>query len=156
MWTDVVGQERAITALERAAERPAHAYLLVGPRGSGVEQAARGFAARLIDADDQRSQRLVERGMHPDVVEFEPGGPTYKVEEVRERMRPEAHRSPVEGERKILLLFEAEKLCVPPAVAANALLKTLEEPPERTVVVLVSSSADDLHPTIRSRCRKSR
>jgi DNA polymerase-3 subunit delta' len=150
----VVGQERALDELARAAERPGHAYLLVGPRGSGIEHAARSFAARLIGADDDRTRRLVARGMHPDVVEYEPGGATYKVEDVRERMSPEAHRSPVEGERKVLLVFEAEKLCVPPAIAANALLKTLEEPPARTVIVLVSSSADELLPTIRSRCQR--
>ena len=92
--------------------------------------------------------------MHPDVVEFEPGGASYKVDDIREKVIPEAHRSPVEGERKVLLLFEAEKLSVPPAVAANALLKTFEEPPARTVIVLVSSSADDLLPTIRSRCQR--
>src|SRR5215207_5984588 len=111
--TEIVGQERAITTLTRAAERPAHAYLLVGPRGSGVEHAARDFAAALIGATDERGMRLVARGMHPDVVEFEPGGPTYKVDDVRERMLPEAHRSPVEGERKVLLVLEAEKLCFP-------------------------------------------
>ena len=48
--------------------------------------------------------------MHPDVVEFEPGGASYKVDDIREKVIPEAHRSPVEGERKVLLLFEAEKL----------------------------------------------
>jgi DNA polymerase-3 subunit delta' len=155
MWTDVIGQERATVALTRAAERPTHAYLLVGPRGSGVEAAARTFAALLIGAgDDERARRLVERGLHPDVVEFEPGGASYKVDDIREKVLPEAHRSPVEGERKVLLLLEAEKLSVPPAVAANALLKTLEEPPARTVIVLVSSSADDLLPTIRSRCQR--
>jgi DNA polymerase-3 subunit delta' len=155
MWTDVVGQERAITALERAAERPAHAYLLVGPRGSGVEQAARGFAARLIDADDQRSQRLIERGMHPDVVEFEPGAASYSVKtDVRERILPEAHRSPIEAEHKVLLLFEAEKLRGNQNESANAMLKTLEEPPDRTILVLVTSVAEDLLPTIRSRCQR--
>jgi DNA polymerase-3 subunit delta' len=155
VWTDVVGQDRAIATLERAAERPSHAYLLVGPRGSGVEAAARAFAALLTGhADNQRVLRLALRGMHPDIVEFEPGGATYRVDDIRERVLPEAHRSPVEGERKVLLLFEAEKLCVPPAIAANALLKTLEEPPARSIVVLVSSSADELLPTIRSRCQR--
>jgi DNA polymerase-3 subunit delta' len=151
--TDIVGQERAVEALTRAVERPAHAYLLVGPRGSGIEEAARRFAAELIGARDERARHLVEKSMHPDVVEFEPGGATYRVDDVRERMLPEAHRSPVEGDRKVLLVFEAEKLCPPPAIAANALLKTLEEPPARTVMVLVSSSADELLPTIRSRCQ---
>ncbi|MGQ0824840.1 MAG: DNA polymerase III subunit [Actinomycetota bacterium] len=154
MFAEVVGQERAIATLERAAERPSHAYLLVAPRGSGVEVAARAFAGTLIGAPDDRGRKLVARGLHPDVVEFEPGGPTYRVDDVRERILPEAHRSPVEGARKVLLVFEAEKLCVPPAIAANALLKTLEEPPARIVVVLVTASADELLPTIRSRCQR--
>ena len=60
MWTDVIGQERATDTLVRAAERPTHAYLLVGPRGSGIEAAARTFAALLIGAaDDERTRRLV-------------------------------------------------------------------------------------------------
>jgi len=154
MATEVVGQERAVATLERAAERPAHAYLLVGPRGSGVEEAARGFAARLIGAADERAESLVQRGLHADVIEFEPGGPTYKVDDVRERMLPAAHRAPVEGARKVLLIFEAEKLCLPPAIAANALLKTLEEPPPSTVVILVTANADELIATIRSRCQR--
>jgi DNA polymerase-3 subunit delta' len=153
--TEVVGQDRAVDTLQRAARRPGHAYLLVGPRDSGIEELARGFAADLIGAgDDARVRHLVARGMHPDVVEFEPGGASYKVDDVRELMIPEAHRSPVEGERKVLLLLEAEKLSAPPGVAANALLKTLEEPPARTVLVLVSASADELLETIRSRCQR--
>ena len=73
VWERVVGQERAVGLLQRAAERPVHAYLLVGPRGSGLEDAARCFAAEVVSPeDDQRVQDLVVRGMHPDVVEFEP------------------------------------------------------------------------------------
>jgi len=150
----IVGQERALEALTRAAERPGHAYLLVGPRGSGVEEAARRFAAMLIGADE-RGRRLVERGVHPDVVEFEPAGASYRVrEDVRERILPEAARVPIEGDRKVLILFEAERLRGNANESANALLKTLEEPPDRTIVVLVTAVADDLLPTIRSRCQR--
>src|SRR4051794_11782348 len=158
MFTDVVGQERAVETLERAAERPGHAYLMVGPRGSGIEEAARGFAALLIGAgagDDERAHRLARRGVHPDIVEFEPAGASYRVrEDVRERILPEAARAPVESERKVLILFEAERLRGNQNEPANALLKTLEEPPARTIVVLVTSVADDLLPTIRSRCQR--
>lgn len=155
MWDDVVGQERATAVLERAAQRPVHAYLLVGPRGSGVEDAARVFAARLIGAVDDRDRDLVRRGMHPDVVEFEPGAASYSVkEDVRARILPEAMRVPVEAERKVLVLFEAERLRGNQNEAANALLKTLEEPPPRTIVVLVTSVPEDLLPTIRSRCQR--
>jgi DNA polymerase-3 subunit delta' len=156
MFAEVVGQERAIATLEQAARRPAHAYLLVGPRGSGVEEAARAFAALLVGvADDDRGRSLVERGVHPDVVEFEPSGASYLVEaDVRKHILPEAARAPIEGERKVLILFEAERLRGNQNESANAMLKTLEEPPARTVVVLVTSVADDLLPTIRSRCQR--
>ncbi|HET9728623.1 MAG TPA: AAA family ATPase, partial [Acidimicrobiia bacterium] len=154
--TTVVGQERALEALRRAAARPGHAYLLVGPRGSGVVDAARLFAAQLIGVgDDERGRSLAERGVHPDIVEFEPAGASYLVEkDVRERILPEAARAPVEGERKVLILFEAERLRGNQNESANAMLKTLEEPPARTVVVLVTAVPDDLLPTIRSRCQR--
>jgi DNA polymerase-3 subunit delta' len=154
--TEVVGQERALDALRRAAVRPGHAYLLVGPRGSGVELAAREFAAMLIGAeDDERSRSLVLRSVHPDVVEYEPSAASYRVkEDVRERVLPEAARAPIEGERKVLILFEAERLRGNQNEPANAMLKTLEEPPARTIMILVTAAPDDLLPTIRSRCQR--
>ena len=82
--------------------------------GSGVEDAARCFAAALVAPDDDaRAVDLALRGMHPDVVEFEPEGANYRVkEDVRERIIAEASRSPIEGERKVIVLFEAERLGV--------------------------------------------
>src|SRR6476646_2210570 len=156
MFTDVVGQERAVETLRRASERPSHAYLLVGPRGSGVEAAARDFAALLIGVgDDERGLRLVQRGVHPDVVEFAPGGPSYRVkEDVRDTILPEAARAPIEAERRVLILFEAERLRGNQNESANAMLKTIEEPPPLTIVLLVTAVADDLLPTIRSRCQR--
>jgi DNA polymerase-3 subunit delta' len=156
MFVDLVGQERAVETLRRATERPSHAYLLVGPRGSGVEDAARDFAALLIGvADDERGLRLVQRGVHPDVVEFAPGGPSYRVkEDVRDSILPEAARAPIEAERRVLVLFEAERLRGNQNESANAMLKTIEEPPPRTIVMLVTAVADDLLPTIRSRCQR--
>ena len=156
MDTIVVGQERAVDALRHAAARPGHAYLLVGPRGSGIEDAAREFAAMLIGVgDDERGHRLVLRSVHPDVVEFEPDGAFYLVEkDVRHRILPEAARAPIEGERKVLLLFEAERLRGSANAPASAMLKTLEEPPDRTVIILVTGAPDELAPTIRSRCQR--
>ena len=156
MFTDVVGQERAVETLRRAGERPSHAYLLVGPRGSGVEDAARDFAALLIGVqDDERSLRLVQRGVHPDVVEFAPGGASYRVkEDVRDTILPEAARAPIEADRRVLILFEAERLRGNQNESANAMLKTIEEPPPRTIVLLVTAVAEDLLPTIRSRCQR--
>ena len=94
--------------LQRAATRPVHAYLLVGPRGSGIETAARCFAALLIGADgDDR----VLRGRHPDVVEFRPVATMYSVErDVRDAILPAVHASPIESERKCVVLLEADRL----------------------------------------------
>lgn len=172
MWDRVVGQERAIGVLRRAAKRPVHAYLLVGPSGSGVEDAARCFAASLLstvgtssgeidgdlpegsgvpaDGADSRTADLALRGVHADVVEFEPEGVSILAAQVAEIIK-EASRSPVESERKVLIVFDADRLN---ETAANKLLKTLEEPPERTHIVLVTGSPDDLLPTIRSRCQR--
>ena len=88
--------------------RPVHAYLLVGPRGSGIETAARCFAALLIGADgDDR----VLRGRHPDVVEFRPVATMYSVErDVRDAILPAVHASPIETERKCVVLLEADRL----------------------------------------------
>lgn len=154
-WDRLPGQAAAVARLQRAAARPVHAYLLVGARGSGVEDAARCFAAALVAPGDARSEDLALRGMHPDIAEFEPEGASYRVkEDVRQRIIPEASRSPVEGERKVIVLHEAERLNANRAESANALLKTIEEPPPRTVVVLVTSSPDELPETVRSRCQR--
>jgi DNA polymerase III subunit delta' len=151
MWERVVGQERAVGLLQHAAERPLHAYLLVGPRGSGLEDAARCFAAEIITPDgDPRVQDLVLRGMHPDVVEFEPEGNMILVAQADAIIR-EAHRAPIEAERKVVALLEADRLN---EASSNKLLKTIEEPPARSTIVLVTASPDELLETVRSRCQR--
>ena len=149
-WERVLGQERAVEALQRAASRPVHAYLLVGPRGSGVEDAARAFAATLVAPDDRRVGDLVGRGEHPDVVEIDPTGNQVVIADAQALVH-EAHASPIECEKKVLILSGADRLN---DTAANALLKTLEEPPARTTIVLLAERVDRLPATIRSRCQR--
>ena len=105
--------------LRRAAERPVHSYLLVGPRGSGVDEAARCFAAALIAPEaDERAWDLARRGRHPDIVEVDPPESILRVDHARVIVE-EAHRSPIEGGRKVVVLFDAERLN---EAAANKLL----------------------------------
>lgn len=166
MWDAIVGQEHAVTTLRAAAARPSHAYLLVGTKGSGVLEAARAFACEIIGMTDDRTMSLVARGAHPDVVEFEPTTATYTLaNEIRAprsgetarrdpglpRVLPEIHRAPVEGIRKVVLLRDADRM--EPTVA-NSLLKSIEEPPPRTVVMLVTDRPEGLLATIRSRCQR--
>jgi DNA polymerase-3 subunit delta' len=151
-WRAIVGQERAVELLGRGAERPGHAYLIAGPRGAGASVVARAFAAALVAPEgDDRAVDLVERRLHPDVLEFEPERTVITVDQAREEIVPEAWRAPIEAERKVVMLLEAERL---QPEAANALLKTLEEPPERTVVLVVSEAPDELPDTVRSRCQR--
>jgi DNA polymerase-3 subunit delta' len=151
MWDSLVGQSRAVDVLQHAIRRPVHAYLLVGPTGSGVEDAARCLAIGLIGgSDDDRVAQLVFRRMHPDVVEVEPEG-TFFLARQADDVIEEAMRSPVEGERKVIILREIERMN---ETSANRLLKTFEEPPARTVFVLTTSMPDEVLPTIRSRCQR--
>lgn len=147
LWGAVIGQQRAVGLLSAAAARPVHAYLLVGPPGSGKRQAARAFAAELLGGAD-RDVALVGRGEHPDVREIHRVGAAISVEQADEVIHL-ASMSPVEGARKVLILDEFHLLR--PEAAAK-LLKTIEEPPPSTVFCVL---ADDIGPdlvTIASRC----
>jgi DNA polymerase-3 subunit delta' len=151
MWERLVGQPRAIEALQRAIARPVHAYLLVGPTGSGIEDAARCLAVGLIGGEgDERAEQLVFRRMHPDVVEVEPEG-TFFLARQADDVIEEASRAPVEGTRKVIILREIERMN---ETSSNRLLKTFEEPPGETVFVLTTSMPDEVLPTIRSRCQR--
>ena len=158
MWERVVGQDQAVGLLQRAATRPVHAYLLAGPGGSGVAEAARCFAAALIcesreispGCGECASCRRVLRGTHPDVVEIEPAGTFIVVDQIEDVVR-EAFTSPFEAARKVIILSEADRMN---ETAANKLLKTLEEPGDRTHLVLLTDSPDDLLPTVRSRVQR--
>ncbi len=99
-WRAIVGQKRAVKLLRRAVARPGHAYLIAGPRGGGVAVVARAFAAALVAPDgDDRAVDLVERRLHPDVLEFEPERTVITVDQAREEIIPEAWRAPIEAER---------------------------------------------------------
>src|SRR4051794_21328251 len=113
LYDRVVGQERAVGALSAAAVNPVHAYLLVGPPGTGKRLAAQSFAAALLcpnrppagpDGTCETCRRVLA-GAHPDVVVKERQGARISIEDAREIIRL-ATRSPVEGSRKILILDE--------------------------------------------------
>lgn len=151
IWTDVVGQDRAVDALQRAAAAPVHAYLFVGPPGSTKDEAARAFAALLLtgsDESDTRDARLALAGEHPDVREVVRVGPAISADQAAEIVR-QAALAPVEGERKVLILHEFHLLN---AVGAGRLLKTVEEPPASTHFIVVADFVPVDLVTIASRC----
>lgn len=151
-WASVVGQDGAVAALRAASTAPVHAYLLVGPRGSGKRTLARAFAASLLAAaapdDADRAVELALSGRHPDLHEFERAGPYITVDQADGIIR-EATRSGVESARKVLVLVDFH--LVQPAVEAK-LLKTIEEPPPGTVFVVLAETVPGLLEPIASRC----
>jgi DNA polymerase-3 subunit delta' len=151
-WAEIVGQDFAVTQLKAAARRPIHAYLLVGPRGSGKRQLARAFAATLLAAtaedDPDRTVRLALAGRHPDLHEFERAGPYITVEQADAIIR-ESSRSGVESDRKVLVLVDFHLV---QAAVEGKLLKSIEEPPGDTVFIVLAESVPTLLEPIASRC----
>jgi DNA polymerase-3 subunit delta' len=152
LWAGVVGQDEAVARLTEAARDPVHAYLLLGPAGSGKRAAARAFGAALLcpfGGDGTcRDCRLALAGEHPDVREVERVGAAISVAQADEIVRL-ASLTPVEGARKVLVLSEFHLVQAP---AAARLLKTLEEPPDGTFFVVLADEVPLELVTIASRC----
>ena len=153
----VVGHDWAVDLLRRAiaAGRPPHALLITGPPNVGKGTLARSLAQALLCTADERPCnvcrpcRLVAHGTHPDLLWVEPEGGSLKIAQVRDLTR-RLTLSPFEGAWQIAVLNRFE---LATAGAANALLKTLEEPPTDVVLVLLAQQAEALLPTIVSRCQ---
>jgi DNA polymerase-3 subunit delta' len=158
---NVLGHEWAVDLLRGHLknERVRHAYLFTGPQGVGRRTLALRLAQTLncsqplgpgIPCGECRACRLIDRMQHPDfmVVQAEEVGTTLKVDQIRELQRT-LSLSPYEATYKIALLLRFEE--ANPS-AANALLKTLEEPPSQVVMLLTASDGEALLPTIVSRC----
>jgi DNA polymerase-3 subunit delta' len=149
-------QARARVVLTAAlASGPSHAYLFRGPRGSGKRAAARAFAAEILavgaeNPDDARRRALLDPSPHPDLVWLVPRGAQHLVDEVRERVIRAAAYRPFEGGKRVFVVEAAEAMR---DESQNALLKTLEEPPEFVHLILLSSEPEGLLETIASRCQ---
>ncbi len=157
---DVIGHERAVRALARAArdEAPVHAYLMTGPERAGKRTLARTLAAALNcqAAPAERpchvcpSCRMTAREAHPDFTVVERTEERrLNVEQVRDA-RGSVDWRPYQGRFKVYLFVDVDEMS---EGAANALLKTLEEPPPQVVLVLTATSADAVPTTVVSRCR---
>ncbi len=155
LFGDLVGQRRPRALLERALEAgPSHAYLFTGPPGVGKTEAALAFAAALCCNEGGCGVcpvcRRVREGIHPDVDLVSPEGTFITVDQIREINRETSLR-PFESRSRVTIITEAEAMNTP---AANAFLKTLEEPPPHAYFVLVTNAVERLLPTIVSRCQR--
>jgi DNA polymerase-3 subunit delta' len=151
LYADVVGQERAVPQLRSAVPAPVHAYLFVGPPGSGKRAAARSFAASLLCADGGcghcRDCLLALDEVHPDQAVFERVGPSIDAAQIEEIVRRSV-LTPSEGRRNVLVLVDFHLV----NIQAPKLLKTIEEPPPNTVFVVLADFVPAELVTIASRC----
>lgn len=150
---------RIVAARDR--DRFPHALLLIGPRGLGRELAAVEAAVMLTceGADEPWSvspcAERVRNGTHPDVVAMMPEGKkrVIKIDPVRDRVVDVVGARPFEGLKRVWIFDAVEQEHLPGA-SANAFLKTLEEPPEHAVFILLAANPTAVMPTIRSRCQQ--
>lgn len=152
----ILGHDRQKDILGRALAhgRVAHAYLFTGPEGIGKRLTAMAFARAIVCLEQRgcghcTACRKIDHQNHPDLHILEPDGNSIKIEQVRIFQR-ELNLKPLEASRKICLIDQAETLTIG---AANALLKTLEEPRGDTLLILISAQPNRLLATIRSRCQ---
>jgi len=155
-FDELVGQSTAAYFLSAVIQsnKAAHAYLFAGPLGSGKTEAARAFAQALLcqkgGGDHCDTCLRVAHSTHPDFHVIPPTGVRgYVVEQIQEIISS-AGMAPVRSHRKVYLLTRADLLT---SHTANALLKTLEEPPEDTVFILMARNRDAVLETIVSRCQ---
>ncbi len=160
-FDEVVGQDHVKDVLTAAIRRGrvGHAYLFSGPRGVGKTTSARllAMAVNCEAGESERpcgvceSCRLVQAGSHPDVIEMDAAS-NNSVDDVRE-LRERTMLSSIRGGSRVWILDEAHMLS---KAAANALLKTLEEPPPNLLFVLATTEPERLPPTVLSRCQHFR
>lgn len=156
MWP-IIGHEWAVELLARSIEthRLRHAYLFVGPSQVGKRTLAMTFAQAILctNADAPcgtcRSCMLVRRERHPDVYTIAPESNRIKISTIREMLHSVA-LSPIEGRYRVCTISRFDRATTS---AANALLKTLEEPPSTLVLLLTANAVEALPSTIASRCQ---
>lgn len=159
-FADIVGQEQIKEHLENAIKmnKVSHAYIINGERNAGKEFIAKTFAMALQCENRQEfepcqechSCSQVKSGNHPDVIFItheKPG--TIGVDDIRGQVNNDVAIKPYSSPKKIYIISDGEKMTVQ---AQNALLKTLEEPPEYAVILILTTNMETLLPTILSRC----
>lgn len=158
-FKDVVGHKDIINYIRNAVreDKVSHAYILNGERGAGKKMLANLFAATLLcekggpdPCNECHSCRQAESGNHPDIIKVTHEKPnSISVDDIREQVNNTIMIKPYQGPYKVYIIPQADMMT---PQAQNALLKTIEEPPEYAVIMLLTENADTLLPMINSRC----
>ena len=158
-FSKVIGHEDIISRFKSSieADRVSHAYIIAGEEGSGRNTLAYCFAKTLQCESGGteacgtcKSCKQAESGNHPDIIYISTEGDNIiSVGKIRDQLVGSMEIKPYSSRYKIYIIKEAEKMMED---AQNALLKTIEEPPEYGIVIIITSQPEKLLPTIRSRC----
>lgn len=156
MFNSIIGNDKVKNYLEASIEngKTSHSYMFVGIEGIGKRLVAMDFAKRVLCLNESdgdcscKSCLEFKSSNHPDFNVIEPDGNSLKIEQVRELQR-KIQEKPIISNKKIYIIDDAEKMTTE---AQNCLLKTLEEPPEFAILILVGSNESLFLDTIKSRC----
>ena len=157
---ELVGQEHIVRTLQNAVrlDKVAHAYLFCGPRGTGKTTTARVLAKAINCLQDDPGLRpcnacvnclAINTGASPDIVEIDAAS-NRGIDDIRD-LRERVRYAPAQLRSKVYIIDEAHQIT---GAAANAFLKTLEEPPAHTRFILATTDPEELLPTIVSRCQR--
>jgi DNA polymerase III subunit delta' len=158
-FSSIIGHNRIVSLIRRSLEtgKLSHAYLFDGIDGTGMKDTALALVEAVFcngtdGCGECPSCRKIAGGRHPDLHLVQPDGASIKIDQIRDLQRELSFR-PYEARKKACIIGDAERMN---PSAANAFLKTLEEPPGEALLILLTSNAETILPTIRSRCQHLR
>ena len=156
MFENIIGNTNIKTVLEKSIKQNklSHSYLFIGTQGIGKKMIATEFAKMILCLDDNKycnhckSCIEFDTNNNPDFVLISPDGNNIKIEQIRD-IQKRIQEKPIISEKKVYIIDNADLMTTE---AQNCLLKTLEEPPEFAVIILIGSNSNTFLPTIKSRC----
>ena len=158
-FDEIIGNEKTKEELKRSLEedKVSHSYMFVGIEGIGKQLIAKAFAQMILctnetekGCDKCKSCIEFQSQNHPDFLYIEPDGNSIKIEQIRYLQR-KIQEKPIISNKKVYIINDADKMT---QEAQNCLLKTLEEPPEYSTIILIGSNENAFLNTIKSRCMK--
>ena len=159
MFDEIIGNEKIKEELKRSLEEDkiSHSYMFVGIEGIGKQLIAKAFAQMILCTNEtekgcNKCKSCIEfqSQNHPDFLYIEPDGNSIKIEQIRYLQR-KIQEKPIISNKKVYIINDADKMT---QEAQNCLLKTLEEPPEYSTIILIGSNENAFLNTIKSRCMK--
>ena len=140
---NIIGHRKILNRfmISKSKNALSHAYLIVGEDGIGKSLLAKGFAEIILGIDERES--------HVDIINYRTSENSFKISHVRELVS-EVNKKPYEGDKKVNILYDGQKMTTE---AQNALLKTIEEPPNGVYIIILTTSLEVILDTIKSRCQ---